>query len=522
MVFDSGEACDVNQDQRMSDALRLIHDHEAHRAEKAAEETLKRTTAREEKRATDLSDVRGRMTHKGVTKLCKYHDGYSSPELNDVIHLHYGGYSVIENLELFTGVRVLWLEGNCIKSISGLDSQTELRTLYLQKNQLEVIGGLGAQTKLEELNVSDNNIKRFENLGHLAACLHTVNLANNNVQTAEDCRALLDCPALRSVDLRSNKIDDTDIVAILAQMPHLHALGLQGNPVVSKIPNYRKQLVCKCKKLGCLDGSPILPHDRTRCEVWMAAFEAAGGNDPDADARKRAEANRAANAAEQVEIRAQAAKKLDDDERCFRGLEEIIANAPDVETEEEYSDSEDEGAGSAGGAGTAPGSEKSWFDTPWSEEEPVPEGQEPPPIRFSDGTAAFTRQEVTPAAAPTPGFIRCSSFTGAMAGFEFKTGGDGTGYYPVPGSVQKGGGAGAAAAPAPAAAVAGAAAAAGGGEEEPMSGMFSQLLAGAMEEVDKERVDVTLSASSGSSAATPLAPAPAAAADAFTDFEELD
>ena len=37
---------------------------------------------------------------------------YSTPELNDALYLHYKGRDRIENLEEFTGLKVLYLEGN--------------------------------------------------------------------------------------------------------------------------------------------------------------------------------------------------------------------------------------------------------------------------------------------------------------------------------------------------------------------------------------------------------------------------
>lgn len=44
---------------------------------------------------------------------------YTTPELNDCLYLHYKGFEKIENLEEFTGLKVIYLEGNGLEYISG-------------------------------------------------------------------------------------------------------------------------------------------------------------------------------------------------------------------------------------------------------------------------------------------------------------------------------------------------------------------------------------------------------------------
>ena len=47
-----------------------------------------------------------------------------------------------ENWCFQTGLRVLWLEGNAISKIEGLDQQTDMRSLYLHENCIERIENL--------------------------------------------------------------------------------------------------------------------------------------------------------------------------------------------------------------------------------------------------------------------------------------------------------------------------------------------------------------------------------------------
>lgn len=73
-----------------------------------------------------------------------------------------------------------------------------------------------------------------------------MNLANNYIEALEDLEHLENLIELSVLDLSNNHIEDPLIVKILERMPNLRVLNLMGNPVIRKIPYYRKTLILAC------------------------------------------------------------------------------------------------------------------------------------------------------------------------------------------------------------------------------------------------------------------------------------
>ncbi|XP_037047299.1 dynein assembly factor 1, axonemal homolog isoform X2 [Bradysia coprophila] len=209
------------------------------------------------------------MTKSKIVNLCKKHKLYVTPRLNDVLYLHYQGFTEIKELDEYVGLKCLYLECNAISEISGLENQSELRCLLLHNNVIKKIENLHHCVHLDSINLSHNFITTIENLGSdILPKLNTLTITNNCLRTEESIANLVHCKTLSVLDLSHNRIDDIIIVKVLAQMPELRVLVLTGNPVVNQIPSYRKTLILNCKSLTYLDSRPVFDVDRACAEAW--------------------------------------------------------------------------------------------------------------------------------------------------------------------------------------------------------------------------------------------------------------
>ncbi|XP_077144394.1 dynein axonemal assembly factor 1 isoform X2 [Ranitomeya variabilis] len=230
---------------------------------------------------TKEKDSGSRLTKKYLRELCKQHKLYTTPYLNDTLYLHYKGFTRLENLEEYTGLKCLWLECNGLQRIENLEAQTELRCLFLHQNIINKIENLEHLQKLDSINLSNNYIKTIENLSGLPV-LNTLQIAHNQLQTVGDVHHLQKCHSISILDLSHNKVDDPAVIDVLEKMPNLHVLNLMGNEFIKKIPNYRKIVTVRLKGLTYLDDRPIFPKDRACAEAW-----ARGGREAEMEERER-------------------------------------------------------------------------------------------------------------------------------------------------------------------------------------------------------------------------------------------
>uniref|UniRef100_A0A4W5M6Z3 Dynein axonemal assembly factor 1 n=1 Tax=Hucho hucho TaxID=62062 RepID=A0A4W5M6Z3_9TELE len=211
-----------------------------------------------------------RMTKTFLKDHCKQNKLYMTPRLNDTLYLHFKGFSTIENLEEYTGLKCLWLECNGLQRIQNLQAQTDLRCLFLHQNLIHNLENLEPLSKLCTLNVCNNYIHTIENIACLPD-LGTLQIAHNKLQTVGDVEHLSQCLSLSVLDMSHNLLDDPDILTVLERMPELRVLNLMGNEVIKKIPYYRKTMIIRLKQLTYLDDRPVFPKDRACAEAWGTA-----------------------------------------------------------------------------------------------------------------------------------------------------------------------------------------------------------------------------------------------------------
>ena len=60
------------------------------------------------------------MRKEALLDLCKRHSLYRTPALNDKLFANYQAFTEIANLEEYTGLKALFLEGNALVALTGL------------------------------------------------------------------------------------------------------------------------------------------------------------------------------------------------------------------------------------------------------------------------------------------------------------------------------------------------------------------------------------------------------------------
>ncbi|XP_039597283.1 leucine-rich repeat-containing protein 9 [Polypterus senegalus] len=165
----------------------------------------------------------------------------------EVLHLGYNGISNLLHLQIgrLGNLKALYLQGNEISQIEGLESLQRLQELVLDRNRIKSINdnSFVGQTSLAELHLSENRIRELSNLQPL--------------------------PELRKLFLGTNKIQDMTELEKLESLPKLTELTLTGNPVSRKVI-YRSTVILRIPGLQTLDGTGVTVEERTRAELQLA------------------------------------------------------------------------------------------------------------------------------------------------------------------------------------------------------------------------------------------------------------
>ncbi|KAG7669594.1 hypothetical protein Ndes2526B_g05940 [Nannochloris sp. 'desiccata'] len=211
------------------------------------------------------------LTKAALKAICREHNLYMTPSLNDVLYCNSGGFTTLTGLEAYCNVKSVFFENNALTDLSTMPSLPFLKCLYLQNNAIKSLEGLDTKApSLHSLNVSRNQLASLDRLN--LAELSTLLCAENRLNDIESIAVLGKMTQLQTLDLQENELADFDVVLdLLATLPELRCLYLAGNPLVRAAPNYRKRLILALPNLCYLDDSPVFDKERRCAEAWATA-----------------------------------------------------------------------------------------------------------------------------------------------------------------------------------------------------------------------------------------------------------
>eukprot|EP00941_MAST-03F_sp_MAST-3F-sp1_P003667 g3667.t1 len=148
-------------------------------------------------------------------------------------------------------------------SLLGLHGLTTLKVLYLEGNELTFISGLEPLVNLQELSLDKNHIKHFD-AASLANCinLRQLRIEENNLRTMSNMGLLR---RLQILHAGFNRISEFRELDELAEIPSLTELGLSHNSVGRK-QLYRPQVLRRMPNLRVIDGKDVTPDELERVE----------------------------------------------------------------------------------------------------------------------------------------------------------------------------------------------------------------------------------------------------------------
>ena len=134
---------------------------------------------------------------------------------------------------------MLYLEGNELTFLSGLEGLDHLEELCLDKNRIKHLDGtaFSSLSSLRQLRVEENGLRTFSNMQYLTN--------------------------LRTLHCGYNRITEMGELDELAEIPQLRDLNLCHNSV-SRKPFYRVEFLKKIPTLCTIGGKDISPEERNR------------------------------------------------------------------------------------------------------------------------------------------------------------------------------------------------------------------------------------------------------------------
>ncbi|XP_073427348.1 leucine-rich repeat-containing protein 9 isoform X2 [Dendrobates tinctorius] len=172
----------------------------------------------------------------------------------EVLHLGYNAISNLQELQLsrLRNLKSLFLQGNEISQVEGLEGLQLLQELVLDHNRIKMIPetSFAKQSCLVSLRMEENRLRDVNNLFPLVK--------------------------LKKLFIGFNKIQEVSEVEKLEAVPTLQELSVSGNPVSRKM-FHRQLIVLRLQNLQILDGIAVTSEERARAEMHFLEQQTLSG-----------------------------------------------------------------------------------------------------------------------------------------------------------------------------------------------------------------------------------------------------
>nr|KAF6501217.1 leucine rich repeat containing 9 [Molossus molossus] len=169
----------------------------------------------------------------------------------EVLHLGYNGICNLIQLQLnrLRNLKFLFLQGNEISHVEGLDNLLVLQELVVDHNRIRAFNdsAFAKPSSLLELHLEENRLRELNNLQPLVK--------------------------LEKLFLGYNKIQDIAELEKLDGLSSLRELTVYGNPICRKML-HRHMLIFRLPNLQMLDGIPVNSDDRAKAEFHFSELQA--------------------------------------------------------------------------------------------------------------------------------------------------------------------------------------------------------------------------------------------------------